>query len=189
MSYEKKVLVTVAVVVIAVLVGTIYLGYSSQTHPVSTPILLYNYMVYSNTGVFTSTLNASQGLTQQLNLTLTAMNFSPSIAVPIDNIKLTAYNSTINYGGNWDTSGWNNSVVQSSVFNYSFSLTALTLQPNKSNSTIITINWARNAPTGRYTAEINLGNVKFLSTQGKYDQSYGSSIWLGIVITPIVNLT
>jgi hypothetical protein len=171
---------------VAFVLGIIYLGYSSQIHPASTPIRLYNYTIYSDTGVATSTLNASQGLTQQLNLTLTAMTFSPSIAVPIDSIKLTSYNSTINYGNNWDTRNWNKPLVQSSVFNYSFSLNTLTLQPNTSNSTIISINWADNAPTGRYTAEINLGNFKFLSTQGKYDQSYGSSIWLRIVVTPKV---
>jgi hypothetical protein len=62
-----------------------------------------------------------------------------------------------------------------------------------SNSTTITINWADDAPAGRYTAEIKLGNLKFLSTQGKNDQTapnsftpgaYASSIWLGIVVTP-----
>ena len=182
---RKTVSAVLTILRVAVILGIIYLGYSSfQIHPASTPIHLYNYTIYSNTGVATSTLNATQGLTQQLNLTLTAMPSSLAIAVPIDSIKLTSYNSPIDYGSNWDTRNWNKSLVQESIFNYSFSLNTLNLQPNTSNSTILIINWANNAPTGRYTAEINLGSIKFLSTQEKYDQSYGSSIWLGIVITP-----
>jgi hypothetical protein len=183
---RKPVSAVLTILGVAIIIGIIYLGFSSQIHPASTPIHLYNYTVYSDTGVATNTLNASQGLTQQLNLTITPMPASPPIVVPIDSIKLTSYNSTIDYGGNWDTSNWNKSLIQEAIFNYSFNLNTLTLQPNTSNSTIITINWAKNAPTGRYTAEINLGNIKFLSTQGKHDQSYNSSIWLKIVITPKV---
>jgi len=186
---RKKVSAVLIILGVAVVIGIIYLGYSSQIHPASTPIHLYNYTINSDTGVATSTLNATQGLTQQLNLTLTAMPSSPTIAVPIHSVKLTSYNSTIDYGGNLDTRNWNKSLVQESIFNYSFSLNTLTLQPNTSNSTILTIKWANNAPTGRYTAEINLGNIKFLSTQEKYDQSYSSSIWLGIIITPKVTQT
>jgi hypothetical protein len=104
--------------------------------------------------------------------------------IPIENIALTAYNSTIDYSNNWDTSSWNTSIVEQSVFNYSFSVNQLTLQPNMSNSTILTIKWANNAPTGRYALEINLSNLKFLSAQNKYDQSYAGSIWLGIIVTP-----
>lgn len=177
------------ILAVTVVVGILYLGYWSQTTfgPKSTPMLLYNSTIYSDTGVASDVLNASQGSTQQLNLTLTGYGFSPSIAVPVGNIMITAYNSTIDYGGNWATGNWSNSVVQASVFNYSFSLNTLTLQPNTSNSTIITINWANNAPTGRYVVEINLSDFKFLSTQGKYDLTYGSSIWLGIVVTAKIN--
>ena len=185
---RKVVSVVSIILAVAVIFGIIYVAFSSQINPAYTPIVLYNHTVYVD-NIATDTLNASQGLTQQLNLTLTAYEFSPSIAVPIDNIKLIAYNSTIDYSNSWDTSNWNNSLVQSSVFNYSIGLNTLTLQPNKSNSTIFTINWADNAPAGRYIAEINLGNIKFLSTQEKYDQSYGSSIWLGIIITPKVTQT
>jgi hypothetical protein len=192
----KVVTVVSIIVIVAVIFGIIYVIYSSQFHPtgtpINTPIILYDHTVYVD-NIATYTLNASQGLTQQLNLTLTAYESSPPIAVPIGNINLIAYNNTIDYSNNWDTRVWNKSLVQSSVFNYSIGLKTLTLQPNMPNSTLVTINWADNAPAGRYTAEIYLGNLKFLSTQGKNDQTapisftsgaYASSIWLGIVVTP-----
>ena len=192
----KMVTVVSIILIVAVIFGIMYVVYSSQFHPtgtpINTPIMLYDHTVYVD-NIATYTLNASQSLTQQLNLTLTAFESSPPIAVPIGNINLIGYNSTIDYSNNWDSRNWNKSIDQSSVFNYSIGHKTLTLQPNMSNSTIITINWADNAPAGRYTAEIFLGNLKFLSTQGKHDQnapisftpgSYASSIWLGIVVTP-----
>ena len=180
-TYYHIISIILAVVVV---VGLVYLGYAIRIQPVSTPITLYSHSISSeNTGLILDVINASQGTTQQVNLTLSSMS-SAQIAIPIENLKLTAYNSTIDYGDNWDTSSWNTSIVQQSVFNYSFSVSQITLQPNMSNSTIITIKWAGNAPTGRYTLYINLGDLKFLSAHGKYDQSYGTSIWLGVILTP-----
>jgi len=164
------------------IVGIVYV--LSGNHPASTPMLLYSYNIsIQNIGVAEDVINASLGSTQHLNLTLTSMS-SMQILIPAENLKLTAFNSTIDYSNNWDTSSWNTSVTQESVFNYSLSLSQLILQPNVSNSTIVTINLANNAPTGRYALEINLGDVKFLSAHGKHDQSYGSSVWLGMIVTP-----
>ena len=179
----------IAIILVTVVVaGVVYLGYSSRIQPFSTPKTLYNYGFSSPDGsVISDVMNVSQGETQQLNLTLTSMNNSPEISIPIENITLTAYNSTVDYNGNWDTSGWNTSIIQESVFNYSFSLNQIILQPNTSNSTIITIQWANNAPTGRYALQIDLGNFKFLSTAGEHDKSYGSTIWLGAIVTPNMN--
>lgn len=139
-----------------------------------------------NTGGINDVINASQGTTLKMNLTLTSIT-SLQIAIPLENLKLTAYNSTIDYTNNWDSTGWNTSIIQERVLNYSFGLSQLTLQPNMSNSTTITIKVAENAPSGRYTLDINLGKIKFLTAPGKYDLSYSQGIWLGMIVTPKVN--
>jgi hypothetical protein len=64
-----------------------------------------NTLTYSispqNAGNLTGVMNVSQDSTQQVNLTFTSMS-SAQIAIPIENPRLTAYKSTINYS-NWDT--------------------------------------------------------------------------------------
>ncbi len=144
---------------------------------------MYTYIISpQNKGALTGVMNVSQGATQQVNLTLSSMS-TAQIVVPIENLTLLAYNNTV-ATNNWDTSNWNTSLVEQDVFNYSFSLNQLTLQPGMSNSTVLTIKWFDNVPPGKYAVDIDLGNVKFLSAPGKYDISYSSSIWLGIIVTP-----
>jgi len=172
------------ILTVIVIIGLVYAALILNRPPTSTPITLYTYIISpQNTGLTTDVMNITQGGTDQVSLTLRALH-SPQIEVPIENLKLTAYNSTIDYSNNWDTSSWNTSIVQQKVFNYSFTLSQLTLQPNMSNFTIITIKLADNAPTGRYALEINLGNLKFLSKPAKYDISYSEGIWLGMIVTP-----
>ena len=174
--------VVVSIILISVVILA-YVSYSSSIQPRSTPATLYMHKVsLQNTSVETDVINASQGTTQQLNLTLISWH-SPKISIPIENLKITAYNSTVDFSNSWDSSRWNTTVSQGAVFNYSFSLSQLVLQPNGSNSTIITVNLANNAPVGRYTLELSLGQIKFLSPSDN-DLSYGAGIWLGMIITP-----
>jgi hypothetical protein len=89
------------ILVVAVVVG-LYLGYANRIQPASTPILQYTYSISAqNAGNLTGVMNASQDSTQQVNLTFTSM-ISAQIAILIENPRLTAYKSTINYS-NWDT--------------------------------------------------------------------------------------
>jgi hypothetical protein len=163
------------ILVAAIALSLVYLEHAGTFQPKSTPMLLYTSSISDqDTGVISYSLNASQGTTLKVNLTLSSLT-SATIAVPMQSLTLTAYNSNSGIG--------NTTLIQQSVFNYSFSLNQLTLQPEMSNSTTITINFAKDAPTGRCYLDINLGNLKFLSEQGKYDQSYASSIPLEIVIT------
>ena len=152
----------------AVVVTSVYLYYNSNNRPASTPAVMYTSNIsptisLQTTGGISNVINVSQGATQQINLTLTSLYSSQIVAIPIENLRLLAYNSAIDYK-NWDTSNWNTSIVQEKVFTYSFSLSELTLQPNMSNSTIITLSLTNNAPLGRYALWVNLGDIKFLST-------------------------
>jgi hypothetical protein len=181
---RKYIAVTVIFIMIAIFGGMIYL-YKNYFQPIGTPRIIYTYTVTSTDTSFASQVfNVSQGMTQQLNLTLQLLNNSPSITVPIDDMNDLVYNSTIVYDNNWDTHNWNHSLVQMSIFNYSFSQKQLTLQPNATSSIIITINWADNVPTGRYALDLNLGRFQFLTPPREGDLSYGSSIWLGFIVSP-----
>ena len=185
MNRKFYALISVILILIAVLGLTLFIFFPSRL--AGTPIAMYSFSVSpQNTGLISNVFNATQGATEQIALTLTSTMYSPQMEVPIENLKLIAYNSTIDYN-NWDSSGWNTSLVQGKVFNYSFSPSQLTLQPNTPNSAIITIKLATNAPTGRYALEINLAKLKFLSPPGKYDLPYSEGVWLGMVVTPKSN--
>jgi hypothetical protein len=140
------------------------------------PIIYSSSLVGINIPESNGILNTSQGETIQVNLTLTSMT-SEQITVPVEDLLMTYYNATIDYS-RWVNAFNNYSLLQAEAFNYSFSLNRLTLQPNLSNSTIITINVAENAPLGQYFFFIDFGNI----IGGEF--SYSGTTGLGIVITP-----
>jgi hypothetical protein len=174
----------VSILIILILVFVIFFEiYSHRFVPASTPKLLYDYEISP-----AEIVNTTQGATLQVNFTLTSM-CSAKIAIPIE-LKLLGYDSTIEgfdtlptfgWGGGFDF--WNTSVVQERVFNYSLSFGKLTLQPQMSNSTIITISLADDAPIGRYLVFLYLGSIEFLSPPGEYEVSYGSDMEFGIIVT------
>ncbi|MGE5574950.1 MAG: hypothetical protein ACM3UL_02340 [Ignavibacteria bacterium] len=181
---RKYVAISIIFIMIAFVGGMLYL-YENRFQPIGTPRILYSYSVTStDTGVASNVFNVSQERTQQLNLTLQLLDGSPSITVPIDDMNGLVYNSTIVYDNNWDTHNWNHSLVQTSVFNYSFSQKQLTLQPNATIPTIITIHWANDAPSGRYALNLNLGSLQFLTPLREGDQSYSRAIRLGFIVSP-----
>jgi len=132
---------------------------------------------------FPQNINASQGTTQQVNLTLTS-RCPTEIVVPFENLTIYSYYSDVdynfygNYSGDWRAS------AQETVFNYSFSLSQLTLQPFISNSTVLTINLANNAPLGSYSFEIYLGEIVFLpSSEQQHYLSYSTDAPMVLVVT------
>ncbi len=165
----------ISILIAIVIVGlVVYFGYSSASKtPVSTPPILCTSSI--------SDINASQGSAQQVNLNLTSI-CSSELAIPIENLTIVGYTSAISNGFNGG-SPWNAS-AREAVFNYSFSLSQLILQPETSNSTTITIHLANNATLGSYSLEINFGKIIFLSAHEKYDVSYFSSTSLVMAVTP-----
>ncbi len=173
----------VSIPIILILVTIIGIGiYSQRFVPASTPKLLYNYEFYP-----AEIVNTTQGATLNVNFTLTSM-CSAKIAVPVE-LELLGYDSTIEgrdtlptfgFGGGFDF--WNTSVVQERVFNYSFSFSKVNLEPWLSNSTIITINLADDAPVGRYLVFLYLDRIEFLSPPGMYDVSYSEDVEFGIIV-------
>lgn len=168
-----------AVLGVAIVLALAYFYYSSHQTPYGTPPILF----FSNvSSLNTKDLNVSQGTILRLNLTFTSLS-NKQLTIPIENLKLIAYSETIDYT-NWDTSNWNTSILQERVFNYTFSFNQPTLQPSMSNSTILTIYIAEDAPLGRYALDVNFDTVKLIPPDGKSELSYGGSIGIEMIITP-----
>ena len=158
--------------------------------PMSTPISQYSFNITSlDTGLALPVFNTTQGSNQQFNLTLAPFGDGTKISLPIENITLTGYNSTISHDlyVNWNNQYWNKSLIQNTVFNYTCSVNPVILQSDTPVSTIITLQLANDAPVGRYTLDVTLGQFSFLSTPGKYDQSYAQTFTLFIIVNPKAN--
>ena len=178
MNHRYYLIISVILIGVVIVGLVAYLDYSStrtkSAPPAGTPPILY----FSS--VSPQNINASLGTTQQVNLTLTSY-CSSEIAIPIENLTINGYTSTIGHGYSW-SSPWNAS-VQETVFNYTFSLSQLILQPSMSNSTILTVHLVDNATLGVYSLDINLGKIIFLSAPEKYDVSYSEVFPLVMIVT------
>ncbi len=174
------------VLALCVVAGVVFWSYSHPYVPLGTPPAMYSFKVTSlDTDLELPFFTTSQGQTQQFNLTLYMLEGSrPKISLPVENLTLTGYNSTLQDAINWNNRDWNKSLIQKSVFNYSLSKNPITLQPDAANSTVITFQWADDAPVGRYTIDVHLGEFSFLSPPEKFDQSYREQFTLYIEVNP-----
>ncbi len=134
--------------------------------PVALPVMYFFTISPQN-------INVSQGNAQQITLTFKSVT-SSELEVPIENLTVVGYTSDLNYNFNGNSSGWSTS-AQDAVFTYSFSLSQLILQPYASNSTVLTINLADDAPSGSYSIEIMLGNEIFLTAYSPGSICYDSN--------------
>ena len=115
-------------------------------------------------------MNVTQGSTLHLNFNLTS-KADQELTIPIENITLFWFYSE-SYDGELDTFfsitdwpngyGYNHS-TQDKVFNCTFSATQVVLQPLESDSIDITLEMADNAPVGKYSFLIALGNGQVTS--------------------------
>jgi hypothetical protein len=192
----KLVVLRVVVIVIAIIIiGIIYLGYSSQIHPHNTPV---PQIIFSaNTSVVNGPMinnpffpppnyytNVTQGNNLKVNVTITSTG--PEEFVYIKNLQVWWYNHNVlltTWDDPEDDTG-NPSIIQMSAFNYTSSPNSVSLQPFTSNSTIITLHIAKDAPTGQYSMYINLeAELKQPVATSQFvllDQSY----WFAMIINP-----
>ena len=157
--------------VIVSLAAFIYLSNKTEEYTPDTLYVSYDFPLGQTSG--SPNHNVSQGETCQINYTLLSWGCPEQFTVTIENLTLTKYASFDSYpDGNFywgNVSAWEPSIAQDTIFNYSLSLSQLTLQPHISNSTIITFKWADNAPTGHYLISVNLIKPEFLAEPSKYD--------------------
>ena len=183
MNHRYYVLISTILIVIVTIGLVLFIDFTAskpgEKNFVATPLPLYSPSI-------TPYFNASQDTTQQVNLTLTST--CPSeIAIPVENLAVVGYTSKVSQNFNGSSSDWN-TTLQETVFNYSFSLSKLVLQPSTSASATITIHLANNATIGSYSLEINLGKIIFLTPHEKNDVSYSASLTLVMIVTPSANL-
>jgi hypothetical protein len=98
--------------------------------------------------------NVTQGSNLRINVTI--MSTGPEELVFIRDIQVWWYNARINLCTWGSPPIGNGSMIQASAFNYTSSPNPVSLQPSKSNSTIITLNIKDDAPVGQYSMYINL---------------------------------
>ncbi len=115
----------------------------------------------------TYVMNTSQGANLRIDVTFNSV-VDEKVNVTLENLKIYAFNSSAIYS-DWDVTSWNTSINQERVLNYSFSQNEVTLQPKGSNSVIVEVNVANDAPSGSYAVNINLDSGK---------------LWLGIIVAP-----
>jgi hypothetical protein len=136
-----------AILILAIVLAAIIVGFSPRhtpITPISRPFPLLDGGVSS---LGKEGMNVTQGSALQLNVTLTSLT-DQELTIPIENLTLSGFNNT-----SWDTS-----VPQNKVLNYIFSTNQLVLQPHGSNSTVLTVNIAEDAPLGQYVFTVELGN-------------------------------
>jgi hypothetical protein len=172
------------VVALCVIGGVVFWEYTHVYVPICAAPFFYSYKIATmDTNLELPYYTTTQGETQQFNLTFSISKPRPKISLPIGNLNLTGYNSSRYDALDWRNWVWNSSLVQEAIFNYSLSQNPIVLQSGVSNSTILTLNWARDAPTGRYTIAIPLRNFIFLEPQSDYE-SFGMNLTLHIRVEP-----
>jgi hypothetical protein len=156
----------------------------------ATPVSVYNYSfsvlnpqvtkVFGYSGFYD---NVSQGMPLEVNMTFNSRTDQP-ITIPIENLSVSYYNSTVNLN-RWLNNNGNYSNIQQQAFSYSFNPNSVTIQPYESNSTILTIDFAKNAPTGQYSLEINLGKPEVTIDNSNLVIPYSELDGLEIIVTPV----
>jgi hypothetical protein len=188
---KRKVALVIALIfsVLVLTLGTAiyYYNQNKQTEP--KPIAGHHPPLYTTT---MSTLNSevdiigrnggaaydniSQGTLFQVNLTFISKT-NQQILIPLENLTVSYYNSTVDRKL-FFSSDKSYPVIQALAFNYSFSLNPIILQPNMSNSTILTINLADDAPVGQYILAIHTARII------GNDTSYFTVHELEMIVTP-----
>jgi len=163
--------IVLSIIVIASSATFIYISQGNGEYMPNTVYISYDFPLGQTSG--SPNHNVSQGTTHQINYTFSSLGCTEQFTVTIENLTVAKYASFDSYpDGNffWDNiSAWEPSIAQDTIFNYSLSLSQLTLQPHMTNSTIITLEWADNAPTGRYLISVNVSEPEFLTEPSKYD--------------------
>jgi hypothetical protein len=165
---RKRSLLLYAVPVAALTLAAVILAFwfsMSMWTPASTPptvievnITVINQGITPISGFNSAFDNVPQGTNLQFNLNFASRNGEP-VLMQIENLKINYYNSTV------DIKQWINSDpnqytdLQKNALNYSFNPNPVIVQPGTSNSTILTMNLAQDAPAGQYSFEINTGSA------------------------------
>jgi hypothetical protein len=178
--------IVVSITIIVLLLGYFALSELNQKSdalPSKTPVPLVSGKIIADQDIvipqYPSWINVSQGTSFKVNLTITSM--AGQLEVRMQNLTVTYYYSQVKLGNPIDLSDNNFSSIPKSAFNYSFSINPITLQPIMSNSTIITVNLAEDAPIGQYFIAVRQG-VEVLQSDGTFEQEDSHSNVIQLIV-------
>lgn len=90
-------------------------------------------------------LNVGKGSTFQINITQTSL-LDTELSLPFESLDLMAYNNS------------SANIPKGMLYSYSFTKNPLIIPPNGTNSTILTVKMANDAPIGQYLLYVRYGN-------------------------------
>ena len=166
-------------------VTTVYVGYTISAIEPTISNLWHPYEARISPQYFdgvTSVTNATQGTTVHLNVTFKSYS-EAKLAIPIENFSLVWHDENVSSSSIGPIYVGKIIPGQEKVFNYSLSLNRITLEPEMGNSSILSVNFADNAPVGRYVVTLEMGECEFLSPSEKQGR-YTYSIDLCFVVNP-----
>ena len=129
--------------------------------------------------------NITRGNELKISINVTSTGLSPVLVI-VQKISVWWYNPTVNLSTwYWPPNNSTDTNIQESAFSYSASPNSVNLQLSSSNSTIITLNIAKDAPVGQYSMYINL-ETELPQSNGTYALSaWGpTSYWFAMIINP-----
>ena len=146
----RKILLGYAIVLIFIcVIGYFLLVNNEKDIPLKKPQLIS--AEYSPSRSF----NVYQGSTFQLFITFKS-HLNSSLVFPLGEPTLIGYNSTDN----------TDYLPEGELFSHNFSVNPLFITPYGSNSTVLTVNVAIDAPIGKYLFEIEYGNSDITNYSG-----------------------
>jgi hypothetical protein len=185
-NYYPLIFIVLSTIIIASSAAAIYISNTSEEYMPDTLYVTIEFPLGQTSG--SPNHNITQGETHQINYTLISWGCPEQFTVTIENLTIIKYASFDSYpDGNfyWENvSAWEPSIAQDTFFNYSLSSSQLTLQPYLSNSTIMTLEWADNVPTGRYLIAVNISEPEFLTEPSKYDELPGVPVDIIVRVYP-----
>jgi hypothetical protein len=142
--------VLTAIIVIAAIVSAYYF-LESNSHPSlpSKPLPLVEVDLAPS-----GNLNTTQGGVTSVNVTLTSLNMSET-TIPLS-LVLQAY----------DNNPLDSSTDKKALFSSTFSLNPIVLPSNETKTSVLTLHVAKEAPTGKYTFLVELGNSQITHISG-----------------------
>jgi hypothetical protein len=127
--------------------------------------------------------NVTQGNDLKINVTLTSTGHEE--LVYIKNVQLWWYNPEVNlYTWSDPPNTGNDSNIQANAFSYFSSPNPVSLQPSTSNSTILTLHIAKNAPIGQYSMYINLEAELKQPVASSEFVELNQAYWFAMIINP-----
>lgn len=146
----NRIIIAITIILLLVALAILIIQFSSQP-----PEIPYKHPpMISGTYSPSSFLTVYQGSNFQVNITQTSM-LDTELSLPFESLEIMAYNDSTAP-----------SPPQQQTLNYTFSPNPLEIAPKGTNSTLLTITMANDAPVGKYLLYMRFGNSNITHVGG-----------------------